>query len=217
MRSFTVVAALGVLLASTPTFAQTQQKPAPKPTAPSTPAPKPAAPQTPPPQAPAPRPAVAPAPLPFPEGAKVAYVDRERLIAESVEGKAASAKAKQLNDKKVAELNDKSKLLQSLQQKMQSGGAVLSDSAREDLQRQIERADTDIQRMQQDAQKEMQDLEQQLLADFQRKLLPVIDEVSKEKGLHMVFSAGDSGLMWAHGGLDITSDVIKKLDAAAKK
>jgi Skp family chaperone for outer membrane proteins len=182
------------MVAWSPTFAQATQ-------------PKPAAP-----------PAAAPAPVvPFPEGSKIAFIDRERLIAESIPGKAATAKAKALNDKKVAELNEKSKLLQSLQQKLQSGGAVLSDAARDDLQRQVERADTDIQRMQQDAQKELQDLEQRLLVEFNGQLQPALNAVSTEKGLHMVFSAGESGLMWANLGLDITADVIKRLDATAKK
>jgi hypothetical protein len=31
----------------------------------------------------------------------------------------------------------------------------------------------------------------------------------------MVFSQSDSGVVWANPGLDITGDVIKKLDAAA--
>ena len=50
--------------------------------------------------------------------------------------------------------------------------------------------------------------------DFQRKLLPVVEEVRAAKGLHLVFSMLDSGILAADLGLDITPDVIKKLDAA---
>lgn len=210
MRALTVVAAFGLLLASSPTFAQTAPKPAaPAAPRPPAPAPRPAAPQT-----PAPRPAAAPGPqLPFPEGAKIAFIDRERLIGESIEGKAAGAKAKALNDKKVAELNEKSKQLQTAQQQLQTGGTVLNDAAREDLQHKIERLDTDLQRASQDAQKEQQEFEQSLLLEFDKKLRPVLNDVAQEKNLHAIFFFGEVGLAWINGGLDVTSDVIKKLDA----
>lgn len=204
-----VALTLGVLGLVIPSSAYSQAAPKPaagqqKPAAPA-PAPAPAAPA-------APKPAVAVPTVPFPEGAKVAFIDIQRIIGESKEGQNASNKVKALNDKKVAELNDKNKALQADQQKLQSGGGVLSDAAREELQRKIERQDTDIQRATQDAQKELQDLQQSLQLDFQRKLTPVLAEVAQEKGLHMVFAVGDAGLAWANPGLDITSDVIKKFD-----
>ena len=191
-----------------PAFAQT----APKPAAPA--APKAAAPAAP---KPATAPAAAPAPaapvVPFPDGAKLAFIDIQRVIGESKEGQSASNKVKALNDRKVTELNDRNKSLQSDQQKLASGAGVLSDAAREDLQRKIERQNTDIERATQDAQKELQDLQQGLQLEFQRKLNPVLAEVAQEKGLYLVFSAGDAGLAWAHAGLDLTADVIKKFDA----
>ncbi len=205
-----VTASVVVAALVAPAFAQT----APKPAAPA--APKAAAPAAPKP-APAPAAAAAPAPaapvVPFPDGAKLAFIDVQRIIAESKEGQTASNKVKALNDRKVAELNERNKSLQTDQQKLASGAGVLSDSAREELQRKIERQNTDIERATQDAQKELQDLQQSLQLEFQRKLNPVLAEVAQEKGLHLVFSAGDAGLAWAHAGLDLTADIIKKFDA----
>lgn len=207
LRRVVAVSVLATALVA-PAFAQT----APKPAAPA--APKAAAPAAP---KPAPAPAVAPAPaapvVPFPDGAKLAFIDVQRIIAESKEGQTASNKVKALNDRKVTELNDRNKSLQSDQQKLASGAGVLSDAAREDLQRKIERQNTDIERATQDAQKELQDLQQSLQLEFQRKLNPILAEVAQEKGLQLVFSAGDAGLAWAHAGLDLTADVIKKFDA----
>ena len=213
MRGAILSGVLGALLIAAPALAQTQPKPAapapPKPAAPAAPAPRPAAPA---PAAAAPAPQAAPV-VPFPDGGKIAYIDIQRIIAESKEGQAASNKVKALNDKKVAELNDKNKALQADQQRLASGGTVLSDTARDDLQKKIERQDTEIQRLTQDAQKELQDLQQSLQVEFQRKLTPVLGEVAQEKGLHMVLSVGDAGIAWANLGLDITTDVIKRFDA----
>jgi outer membrane protein len=211
MRVLLGVAVLSLMVAAAPTFAQT---PAPAQPAPAgqQPAPKPA---TPPAQT-TPAPALPPAPVrPFPEGSKMAYIDIQRIANESGEGKSATAKVQALNQKKVQELNEKNKQLQADQQKLQSGGTVMSDQARAELEKRIERTQVDIQRATQDAQQEVQELQRDLQAEFQRKLMPIVQQVSQEKGIHILFSAADSGIVWADTGLDITSDVIKKFDTGA--
>jgi outer membrane protein len=196
MRFVTVVVAIGIVLSTAQGFAQEAA-------APGAPAPAPQASAQ-----------VAPFPAaPFPAGARMGFIDVQQIIAESIDGKAASARVKALNDRKVAELNEKNKVLLSDQQKLQSGATVLSASAREELQRKIDRENTDIERTTQDAQKELQDLQQGLQVEFQGKLTPVIAEVSAEMGLDMVFSVSDAGLAWANPGLNITADVIKKFDS----
>lgn len=198
-----MLVALGlVAVTATASFAQT---PAP---APSTA--KPAAPA---PQAAAPPP---PVQLPFPEGAKIAFIVLQRVVAESNEGKQASARVQALQQKKVAELNDKQKAAQGLQEKLDKSGAVMSEAARADLTKQVERANVDLQRATQDAQQEMQELQNQLQEEFQRRVAPVIEAVGKEKGLHFIFNGPDSGLVYGDAALDITTEVIKKFDATSK-
>ena len=202
MKALFGAAVLSALLIAAPTFAQTPA---------GQPAPKPAAPATPPAQtAPAPAPEV----RPFPEGAKVAYINIQRIANESAEGKAATAKVQALVQKKQAEANEKNKALQADQQKLQSGGSVMSDQARAELEKKIERQNVEIQRMTQDAQQDVQELQQDLQAEFQRKLMPIVQQVAQQKGIHVLFSAADSGIVWADTGLDITTDVIKQFDSA---
>ena len=69
--------------------------------------------------------------------------------------------------------------------------------------------------MQQDAEAELQELQQQLQLDFQRKLIPVIQQLVAEKGLQILLSQADAGIVWADPGLDLTAEVIKRFDAAA--
>ncbi len=197
-----MVVALGlVIVTGTASFAQ----------APAPATAKPAAPAA---QAPAPAPAAAaPAVLPFPEGAKIAFVVLQRVVAESAEGKQASARVQALQQKKVAELNERQKAAQGLQEKLDKSGAVMSEAARADLTKQVERANVDLQRATQDAQAEVQELQQQLQEEFQRRIAPIIEAVGKEKGLHYIFNGPDSGLVWADASLDITNDVVKKFDS----
>ena len=139
----------------------------------------------------------------------------QRIANESADGKAATGRVKALNDKKVAELSDKQKALAAAQEKLQKGGSVLSDSARGQLEKEIEKLQVEIQRFTQDAQAEVQELQNELQNEFQKKLLPIIDAVAQEKGLQMIFSLADAGVVWANPGLDVTADVIKRFDAAA--
>lgn len=211
MRRFTVAVGLSLALGAVPTFALAQAKP----TTPATATQKPAT-QTPSTQKPA-APAVQAAPQPprpFPEGAKIAYMNIPRIAAESAEGKASTAKVNALREKKLAELNVKNKQLETAQQKLSSGG-LLSEEARATTQKEVERLQVEIQRMQQDAEAEMQDLQQQLQTDFQRKLSPIIQQVAVEKGLNILLSQTDAGMVWADSGLDLTSEIIKRFDAAA--
>jgi outer membrane protein len=210
MRRFTVAVVLSLALGAVPTIALAQAKPT-TPPAPATqkPTPPPAMQK---PVVPAPQAAPQP-PKPFPEGAKIAYMNIPRIAAESAEGRASTTRVNALREKKLAELNGKNKQLETAQQKLNSGG-LLSEEARAATQKEVEKLQVDIQRMQQDAEAEMQELQQQLQLEFQRKLSPVIQQLAVEKGLHILFSQTDAGMVWADPGLDLTGDVIKRFDAA---
>lgn len=210
MLMLIAIAVTGGMLASGSTWAQTppeQQKPPPA----QPPAQTPPATQPPAAQPPAPQP-----PKPFPEGAKIAYVNINLIAQNSAEGKAATAKIQDLIKKKQAELADKQKSLQALQTKLQQGLSVMSDQARSQLEKEIDKQTRELQFAQQEAQAEQTQLTGDLQAEFQQKLNPILDQIATEKGLHMVFSAADSGAIWANPGLDISAEVIKRFDAAAK-
>jgi Skp family chaperone for outer membrane proteins len=200
-----IIAASGASQAQTPPAQQAPpaQKPVAQPAQQAPPAQKPAA---------QPAPAPAPPPKPFPVGAKFAVVDLQRIAVESAEGKSAAARINSLNQKKVAELNDKNKALQTAQQKL-AAGALLTDAAKAQIQKEIDRLNLDIQRFTQDAQAEVQELSQQVQMDFQRKLMPIIELVAIDKGVQIVFT-NDAGLVWADEALDLTPEVIRRFDGA---
>jgi outer membrane protein len=205
MKGFIVVVALSLVLGASPAFAQTPAgaqapaKPVPAPTAPAPPAQAPAQP---------------PAPRPFPQGSKVAYVVLQRIANESADGRVATTRIQALQQKKAAELNEKNKQLQSMQQKLEKEGSVMSAGVAAELQKNIEKTTLDVQRFTQDAQAEVQELQQALQQEFQQRLEPVLQQVATDMGLQFVFNGPDAGLVWADSALDISAEVIKKLDSA---
>jgi outer membrane protein len=210
LKTMIVITAVSVLAAASG-YAQGTQKPPATPPAQQPPATPPAA--TTPAQPPAP--ALKP-PAPFPEGAKFAFIDIQAVASNSAEGKAATAKLDELRKKKNSELLAKQNALKAMQDKLSSGGSVLNDAARSQLEKDIEKANRDMQFAQQDAQTEVQDLTNQLQGDFQDKLNPVIEQLRVDKGLLMIFSIRDSGVVAAEPGLDLSAEVIKRFDSAAK-
>ena len=188
MRVFIGAMALCGILAAAPSFAQ---------------APAPAQ----------PAPAAAPVQAPFPAGTKYAFVNIQRIAAESAAGLTLTGKVTALNQQKVNELNERNVALQAAQQKLDAGATVLSPTAAAQLQRDIERQQIDIQRFTEDAQQEVTTMQTQLQEEFQLRLSPVIQEVATERGLQLLFSVTDSGLVWADQSLDVTADVIQRFDA----
>jgi outer membrane protein len=204
--SFAVVA---MTLGTVPVFAQ--QPPAAPPAQTPPAAPRPAAPAQPAAPAPAPRP-----PEPFPAGAKVAFINPQVIFQQSVDGKAALARVQALIQKKQKEGEDKAKLLQGNQQKLQTSGSVMNEAARTQLEREVERQQKEMERFQQDAQAEINELQQEVQNDFLKKVNPLLEQVATEKGVQILLNADAQIFAWANMGLDLSADVVKKLDAAAK-
>ena len=177
---------------------------------PATPAPAQTAPAQPTPTLPPPP---AQPPAPFPAGAKIAFINPQRIFQESTDGKAALTRVQTLTQKKQTENTTRQKTLADNQQKLQASGSVMSDAARGQLEKEIEKQQLDLQRFQQDAQAEIQELQNEVQSDFARKVQPLIDALAKEKGLQLVFNVADAGFAWVDPGLDLTTEIIKKLDA----
>jgi Skp family chaperone for outer membrane proteins len=215
MRGSAIAASLALslfALSAAPVLAQTPAKPAPA--TPAKPATATPAPQVP--AQPAPTPIPAQPPAPFPAGAKIAFFNPQAVFQASADGRAAVTRVNALIQKKQTENADKAKLLQGNQQKLQTSGSVMNEAARVQLEKEIEKQTKDAERFQQDAQAEINELQQEVQNDFVKKLSPIVEQLAVEKGLHLVFNASESGIAWAAPGLDLTADVIKKLDALAK-
>lgn len=215
MKSVSMITLLGLTLFTGSAFAQTKpatQTPpvtAPKPQTPPATAPKPPA---------APPAAAVAAPIvPLPEGAKFAFIDLQRVADESIAGKAAIAQVKVLADKKSAEISSLQTQQQSLEQKRQTQGSLMSPQALSQNDKDIEKLKLDIQYKQTSAQKEMEDLQNDLMGDFVQKVAPVVEAFAKEKGLLAVLDARSGAGFYAVPGMDISAEIVKRLDAVVKK
>ena len=164
-----------------------------------------------------PTPKPTPPPEPFPTGAMVAYIDLQRVVAESKLGMQGQVAMKALNDKLTSQLAAKNKEIQALQDRIKTQQNVVSDASLQGMARELEKMQREGQFLQQDAQVQIDQLNQELLGSFQAKVLPVVEELRKEKSLWIIFALGEnSNIAAAHAGLDLSLEIIKRLDATIK-
>ncbi len=189
---------LAVVITAGPALAQTPaQTPPQTPPPAAAPAPQAAAPQT--------------APVPFPADAKVAYVDFQRVASESTLGKSAAGKIVDFQKRKQAEAQGKNKELQGLLERQKTQTSVLSEAAASQLAKDIEKAQRDLQYFQNEYQAELETLNNDLMREFQQAVLPIVQAVATERGLHMVFNT--DAFIFANRGLDLTTEVITRANA----
>src|SRR6059036_2291240 len=115
-----------------------------------------------------------PSSLPGQGYSKIAVVDFERAVVESVEGKKASDGFNAKLEERQKEVEKRQKELEEAQNKLRTQERVLSDAAKADLQRDIDRRQTELTRVNEDAQKELGALRDELLrpvADLATRIL----------------------------------------------
>jgi Skp family chaperone for outer membrane proteins len=153
-----------------------------------------------------------------PGAGRVAVVDFQRAVTENAEGKKAQEKFMAELNRRQKDFEDKQKTMTDSQTKLQTGDKALSDDAKANLAKQIEKLNTELQRMNDDAQKDLGDLQQQLFRPIAEKTQEVVKSYSEENGFAVVFdiSQGNS-IIYRQDVADITTEIIRRVDATPGK
>ena len=145
-------------------------------------------------------------------GSRLAYFSPERAFAMSSDGKEAQAKLAALESERGKELAARNAKLKDMQTALERA-AALADAARRQREIEVERFEIDTKRFLEDAQAEFLGIRRASENTFFTKLRPALDAVAKERGFLFVLNE-DSGLLaWANPALDITPDVVKRINA----
>jgi outer membrane protein len=148
---------------------------------------------------------------------KVVVVDFERAVVESDEGKKASDKFNGILQAKQGEVEKKQKELDDQQKKLQTGARTLSDQAKADIQRDIDRRTTELQRLNEDAQRELQSSRDELLKPIAERASAVLGVMAEQENYTLVIdiSNPESNVVWKNPKNDITDELIKRINASS--
>lgn len=148
-----------------------------------------------------------------PAQAKLATLNSQEVLEKSAEGKKAIA-ALQAADKKysddITRLDDQ---IKQLQNRLQTQRLTLTPEAAAGIQADIQRKQTDRQRSAEDATRSMQQLQATTLSKIQDDLIPIIEQLRKDRGLDLIFDLAKSGTVFANPAIDVTAEIVKRYDA----
>ena len=162
--------------------------------------------------APAPAPAAAPAPAGAP---KVAVIQFQAAVLSTAEGKAASMQLRAKFDPKKADVDKRQADLQTMQDKLQKGGATMTPDARAKLQDDLARGSRNLQHDVDDLNGELQQDEQKIMQEMGAKMSDLLQKYATSHGYSIVLdvSSEQTPVLWADAASNITAEIVKEYDA----
>lgn len=148
---------------------------------------------------------------------KIGYMDLQKALNESESGK----EAKIVFNKRVEELqkvlDEKQTELKKLQEELEKQKGLLTSEARSEKEKVYQQKLKDVQRFAKDSQEELQQKDAEMTKKILKDLREVIKKIGTEEGYTIIIEKGDSLVLFAAEGVDITDKVIKAYSSKAKK
>ena len=146
-------------------------------------------------------------------GLKIAVIDVNRIMTDSQRGKTVLAGIEKLQSERSAQLKGLNDELTEMNKRFQEGRLSLAEDKLAELQAQIEEKDRAFKRAREDAERDIQKRRADDIEKIESAVFPIINGLGKEGGYTMIFNKFQSGLVYADDAVDITAEVIKRLDA----
>ena len=145
---------------------------------------------------------------------KVGVIQIQAALAATKEGQKAAAELETKLAPRKKELEGKQSEIKDLQDRLQKGGNTLSDSAKEDLTRNIDAKTKSYNRQLEDAQAELEQEQQKLVNVLGQKMMAVIDKYAQQNGFAIVLDVSNQNtpVLYASNTVDITKEVIDLYD-----
>ncbi|HTB19232.1 MAG TPA: OmpH family outer membrane protein [Bryobacteraceae bacterium] len=148
---------------------------------------------------------------------KFAVINIQGAIISTKDGQKAAAELNAKTAPKKKELEQKQNDINSLQDQLNKGSNTLSETAKNDLYKNIEAKKKNLQREVEDAQADLEADQQKLLQQLGQKILAVIEKYSRDNGYTLVVdvSSPQTPVLYASPSIDITKEIIEIYDKNA--
>ncbi len=149
---------------------------------------------------------------------KIGVIQIQSALVSTKEGQKAMADFQaRVYEPKKKELDRKANEIRELQDKLQRGGAAMAQSAKEDLQRNIDAKTKVYNRDMQDAQDEADQEQRKMLDELGQKMMQVIDKYAVANAYAVIIDVSNpqTPVLYASNAVDITKDIIELYDKTA--
>ena len=147
--------------------------------------------------------------------AKIGVIDFQKVLEISAAGKAIQAELKKKNEKMGADLQKKGAEIEKIQRRLERESMVMSKEMREEKEREQRIKINDFKTLQKKFRSDLQKLEGGLMNQLQQDIKEIVDAVGKKKGYLLIIIKYN--VLYSPGSIDITDDLIKKLNAKTAK
>lgn len=150
---------------------------------------------------------------------QMGIVNSQNVLENSAEGKKVMTQLEQKDKKNQDELAKMDEEIRQKETKLNTQRLTLTQEAMMNLNSDLDRLRTQRKRFAEDSLREMNELTGRLFQKIQGELLPIIEQIGKEKNLDIILDLARSGAIYFNPTIDLTDEVIKRYDAskAAKK
>src|ERR1700737_2083732 len=147
---------------------------------------------------------------------KVGFVNVRAAIVGTGEGKIASAELQSQFAARQTELENLTKQINDLRQRLSTGGDKLSQEEQLRLQREGEVKARQLERKQTEYQEDVNAAQGDVIDRIGRKMIDVLDRYGRENGFSAIFdsSAQNSPILFTATNVDVTQDIVRLYDAA---
>ena len=139
---------------------------------------------------------------------KFAYIDAQRLLLESIPGKAAAGEMEKLPKDKQAQLEKLEASIKKLGEQLAAKTPAMSEKAKSDLEDQYQRELRDRERFLKDAQEELRKKEATLIKPIRDDLDKIIDEYGRKNSIDLILDVKAPGIIYASDRIDITAAIL---------
>lgn len=142
--------------------------------------------------------------------AVIATMDSQRILREAKAGKSVANQIKGYIDQLQSIIKREDEALKGRQDELRQQAAILSPEALDQRRGELQKSFNDAQRMVQDRRAAIDQTRQQALEVIKGQILEIIEELQQERSFNIVLDR--ASYSWALPQLDITDEVVKRLD-----
>ncbi|HJX94114.1 MAG TPA: OmpH family outer membrane protein [Candidatus Acidoferrum sp.] len=145
-------------------------------------------------------------------GGKVAAINMRAAIANTSEGKQASAQLETEFLARRKELEDLNKKINDLQQRLTAGATTLSDEEKQRLTLEGQRLTRQLERRQNEFQEDLNDAQGDVVARIGRRMVEVLGKYAPSNGYGAVLDNSSQSTPVMYASTDITEEIVRLYD-----
>ncbi|MGD9344447.1 MAG: OmpH family outer membrane protein [Candidatus Aminicenantes bacterium] len=145
---------------------------------------------------------------------KVGVVNSQDVLERSAEGKRVMAQIQDKDKQNQDRLGAIDEEIRNLETRINTQRLTLTNEAMMQLNSDLEKKRTERKRFAEDSLREMQDFTGRLFQRVQNELLPIIEQLGKDRNLDIIFDLARSGAIYFNPTIDLTQEVITRYDAS---